>query len=203
MNDELDKLLSDMEGPLPDDANSFLLGFQGGTLAIQRATVDVPNDVLALDNLSFSFDTNIGLFVFPYTHKLNGRLLRLGVVMDSPDKESVRMGQLLLDNLRLPDVQFGKDYTNAVLWSVVNERLGHVPLIRQTLDSLSHHGPYGGASLVNCTRYLRDQIAGIGNSIVLELRYQEPRAFAIFAGAVYYVLDRRHRISERRALFPR
>jgi hypothetical protein len=202
MNDDLKKFLEDVETPLSADAKAFLEN-RTPEMQIKWATINVPEGFLTPDDLSFSFKTSIGTKELPYSHQLNGALLRRHVRMDTPTKEAIRMGKLLLDNLRLPDAQFGKHYTDAVLWPVLDERFGHVELIRDTLDQMSHHDPYQGESLAECRKYLEDCVRGIGNSIVLELGYQEPTAFAVLAGAIYSMLDQRHHISARKVLFPK
>ena len=117
MNKDLEQFLKDMDPPLPVDARAFLKNYK----SIRRATIKVPEGFLTPDDVSFSFVIDAGTIAFPYSHRLNGELLRLGVKMDTSTNEAVRMGKLLLDNLRLPDAQFGKHYTNAVLWPLMKQ----------------------------------------------------------------------------------
>jgi hypothetical protein len=203
MADELEKFLDELEEPIVVSAKAFLREYRKSRLQIERARIDVPDGLAGAEQATFIFDTNAGSFVFPYAHRLNGALIRLGVAMESPSNEAIRMGKLLIDNLRLPDTRFGKHFTDSVLWPLIDQRFGHIPMIRDALDGLAHHSPYRGESLEECGAYLRAAIDGAGNSIVLQLGYQEPRAFAVLAGAVLYMLDQRHHISLRRTLFPK
>lgn len=202
MTDALKRLIADSEQPLSGAGAAIVNGIRNGSLAIRSATVLVPRDALSSSKISFMFETDRGRIEMPYTSRLNEELVRLGVAMSDPDSEAVRIGRLLLDNLRYPDAQFGRHYTDAVLWGVVEERFGRVPAIRAALAEVTQYHPTGDSRFA-CEAYLRQCIDGVGNEIVLTFRWREPDAFRILAGAVHYMFDQRHHLSARRVLFPR
>lgn len=202
MSDALERLIAESEQPLSGPAARFVDGLVSGNTEIRAARVLVPRDVLSREKVVFAFETARGALELPYSPRLNEALIRLGVGMTEPDSEAIRIGKLLLDNLRYPDAQFGRHYTDAVLWEVLNERFGNVEGIRRRLDGITHYSP-SGDSRHSCEVYLRQCLEGAGNTLVLTFGWGQAHAAKILSGAVYYVLDMRHHISAREALFPR
>jgi hypothetical protein len=178
----------------------FLAAIDSRTVHLARQEFVVGSELLEASEGVFVFLTSDGLRrELPWSDVLNLELIKRRIRMATPDQEALRFGMHLLANLQYADDQFGTDFTNAVLWEVVKTRFGRVSAINETLDAIPHDAPTQGAPYLACVTYIETCVDGIGNSLVVELGYDNQRtAFAILSGAVLFVLERRHRLSFRR-----
>jgi len=206
MSDALQKLLDDSDRPLPREALGLLGAIEARAARLEGCDFHVPEDPWSTEVAGTFVLHLVGRapVELDWSEKLNGELLRLGIRVDSQQHEALRFGTHLLSNLRYPDIRFGKDFTNHVLWKVVAERFGSIPEVRRTLGSISHLDPYQSPEYADCQHYLAMCIAGLGNALVTQLRYENHGpAFSILAAAVLFMLDRRHSLSLRHSLFGR
>jgi hypothetical protein len=196
-------LLEQEEPALSADAQTFLADLPAAT---DLHAEFPPGDVLEQDPKCFVFRFRLRseskTVRLPWSSRLEHELYARSIRMDRLEDESARGGTLLLWNLRYIDLSFGRDYTDSVLWELIEDQFGKIDAIRKTLARIHHHRPHESPSLAECFALLDHEIAGYGNSLVLELKYDRQRAYNIQVAAVWYVLDRRHHLSAREILFP-
>lgn len=208
MSDSLQKLIKEMEEPLSSSAIKFLKLYDKKKPEFFTASFEDSTDPFRLGNGEFKFELTytppqLVEFTVPWSPKFESELYRRHIKMASPEQEAIRGGFLLLSNLKFSGIKFGEDYTNAVLVELIKERFGTIDVIRNLLEKVREYNPSKGNSYLDCKNYLKSAINGYGNSLVLELKYKDSKAFIIMVAAIVVLIDKRFRISLRETLFPK
>jgi len=208
MNEILD-YIKKVQAPLDDKAQQFVQRVLGSRGTIASKEFIAPTQPLDLLNglkpyFEFGFNTNSGVekVVQNWMEKIETDFYRAGIQMDSSLSEALRGGTLLLSNMNWPDLQFGRDFTDHVIWDFVNERFGTIEVIRNLLEKIPFNSPRNSASYAECKNFVSTSINGYGNSLVIQLHYGNDIAFPILVAAVAYMLDLRFSITLRKALYP-
>jgi hypothetical protein len=207
MSNPLQKLLDESDRPLPREAVGLLLDIERRSVRLSGCEFHIPEDAWNTEPAGafvVHVVTRQDPIEVPWSEKLNGEFLRLGIRVVSPQQEAFRFGTHLLSNLRYPDIRFGKDFTNSVLWDVVSVRFGSVPEVHRTLKRIPHHSAHQSTEYGECHHYLESCLSGLGNALVVQLHYENRgSAYSILAAAALFVLDRRYSLSLRDSLFGR
>lgn len=208
MSDTLQKLIKDMEQPLQSQAVAFLEEVDKMKPEFFTADFCLPEDPMKANEGYFHFEftstpPRFKIVELPWTPKLEAELYKRHVRMAKPEQEAVRAGMLLLSNLRYADIRFGKDYSSAVLAEVIGERFGDIDVVKSLLAQSRSANASKGNSYQECRSYLKSCVDGLGNSLIVELRYKNNTAFSILVGAIVFLLDQRFHISLRNILFPK
>lgn len=140
-----------------------------------------------------------------FSDELNHELLKRGIRMATTEQETKRIGEHLSFNLStMADGTFGEDFVNDVLIDFSSKRFKHIPIIAQIISSIKTKSRRGMDGYQQCYSFIEHSITGLGNELVLFLKYPDDgTAFAILASAVTFLLDRRFSLSMRRVLFNR
>ncbi len=139
-----------------------------------------------------------------FSEELNRELLGRGIRMATKEQEAKRIGEHLSSNLSDVDSIFGVDFVNDILVEVAFKRFKGVPIIAHLISSIKAQSRRGADGYHKCYSIIEHAIDGLGNELVLFLKYPDDgTAFAILASAITFLLDRRFSLSMRRVLFNR
>lgn len=206
-NDALTRLINEMKRPLDDLTIQFLNQLKARQLTLVSANFIFPKDPLSSHQPYFEFkyrDPNrpaLQILTAEWAPNLEGELYSLRVKMASREEEAARGATLLKSNLEFSDVRFGESYTNSVLCELLNQQFGHIPMVVELLKELTWAPPSKGSAYPDARSYIDAAITGYGNSLVIQLGYEDKEAFGIKLGAVVLLLDIRFSITLRKLLF--
>jgi hypothetical protein len=123
--------------------------------------------------------------------------------MSSPEEETERLANVLLNNLKSAETAFGEGFAQAVLVQMLSEKREYDLvkwLDRAPVTELST----GGDSYARCRQFLESAITGLQNTLVVALGYPNgPPTVKLMADALAIALDERFYITQRDKLFPR
>jgi hypothetical protein len=198
VSDELTKYLLSRE-PLAQDAQQFLTELDAGLRPI-HAEFWVSEDPFNTEPPRFSFKAGDGReWRLEWSDRLSDELWQRRIRMTQADHEAARCGMHLTSNMRYSDIRFGVDYSNSVLVEVVRERFGHIQAIADSLALAPTYPPNKEGSFLECFNYLKHAIDGLGNSLVVEFKYDNQTAFPILAASVWFLVERRFSLPFLRA----
>ena len=205
---KLKQLFAEFREPYPIEVNDMFEQIDQRTARLNSIRFVSPEDPLevALPNFEFYFRLDNApaelILTCSWMVTLEEELYRRRLKVSTHGEEAYRSGTRLLSNLRLPDIQYGKGYTSQVLWRYLDARFGNIPQVREILDNMAHYRPYESVHALDCQNYIKSSIDGLGNSLILQLHYNEKEAFSILVGAIIYMLDKRYNITLGKILFP-
>jgi hypothetical protein len=207
MSDALQDLIRSSEAPLSIDAIALVARLRQRA-ALQRVAFALPDDLLSTAPPHFDFEYILPLesavlrTLLPWSPRLERELFSLGVHTTFPEQEALRTGTNLIHSLAYVDIRHGRDYVNAVLWEVVNDRYAMIDVVATTLFKIAHYSASRGPSYAPCRHEIEQQIDGYQNSLFLELHYPMDLAYRIVVAGLVYLLDRRHTLTIRSVMFP-
>lgn len=206
---QLKNLEKELKTPFPKEFKSLLENIENGISKFVQVNFIAPSDPFKTEKPRFEFQfrqadaSSLLVLECEWQASIEEQLYQLHIKVSSLEQEAMRGGTLLLSNLRTADILWGKDYVDSVLWSVVSDRFEGVQVIQDLKQEFSHNKPYDSTHRIECMNYLKSSVNGFGNSLVLQLQYDDKTAYRILVGAVVYMLDRRFNISLRKTLFPK
>lgn len=139
----------------------------------------------------------------PWTPELEEYLLHeRPTQMDDRADERERFANLLGNNLKTIEAQFGRDFSDAVLVEILGEHPEYA--LGPLLTKVPVYPPsHGGANYRECRMLLEHAIAGLQNTAILKLGYpNSPETVQLIGQALGFVLDDKFHISLRTQLFP-
>ena len=139
----------------------------------------------------------------PWTPELEEYLLHeRPTQMDNRADERERFANLLANNLKAIEAQFGPDFAQAVLVEILGEHPEYA--LGQLLAKAPVYPPNrGSTSYHECRMLLEHAIVGLQNTAVLKLGYPNgPETIQLVGEALGIVLDDKFHISLRTQLFP-
>lgn len=139
----------------------------------------------------------------PWTQELEEYLLHdRPTAMATREEERERFANILGNNLKTLESQFGRDFAQSVFVEILNahpeydlaQLLAKAPTYPPSHNSSGYH---------DCRQFLEHAITGLQNTAVLMLGYLDgPETIRLVGEALALVLDDRFHISLRAQLFP-
>lgn len=209
INHKLKELVSELKRPYSEDVIGFFQNVDAGNARIQAVNFVGAEDPLKMGPPKFEFNYRMAgapaLLVLstPWLATLEQELFNRGLKVATLEQEAMRGGTLLLSNMRYADIAFGQNYSNNVLLDFIRERFGSIDVVTQILSNMKYSLPPNSGQLHDCRNYVESAINGLGNSLVLQLHYDNQVAFRVLVGAVVYFLDQRFQVSLSKILFPK
>jgi hypothetical protein len=133
-----------------------------------------------------------------WTESFQRELLERGVRMKTRDEEAVRTGVHLLSNFAYADMQFGTKLTDTAVWRAISDRFTSIPTVAGSLKASLPSFEPTTKEYENCVSFVRQCIDGYGNSLFVQLKYNDPEAFGILVGGVWIVLQSRFSLFGRK-----
>ena len=208
INKKLKKLVAELREPYPHQVKDLFDRIDQGVTKLNFINFIGPEDPLEMGAPQFEFHflnqgaPNEWILPCPWMATLEEELFKRRLKVQTPEQEAYRNGTRLLSNLKWADIQFGKGYTSQVLWKYLDERFGNIPQIKEILSNVAHYKAYESPHALECQSYIKSVIDGTGNSLVMNLGYDNKKAFSILVGSIIYMLDKRHNITIGKLLFP-
>jgi hypothetical protein len=139
----------------------------------------------------------------PWTQELEEYLLHeRPTAMATHEEERARFANILGNNLKTLESQFGRDYAQAVFVEILKEHPEY-DLARLLAKAPTYPPSRGSAGYQNCRQFLEHAISGLQNTAVLTLGHPNgPETVRLIGEALAIVLDDRFHISLRAQLFP-
>ena len=138
----------------------------------------------------------------PWTQELEEYLLLdHPTAMATREEERERFANILGNNLKTLEHQYGRDYAQSVFVEILN---GHpeYDLARLLAKAPTYPPSHDSAGYYDCRQFLENAITGLQNTAVLKLGYPDgPDTIRLVGEALAIVLDDRFHISIRAQLF--
>lgn len=140
---------------------------------------------------------------YEWDDDLNEELIQQGIRAVSEENEKQRFGLALRAGFRKAENRYGDGFFNAVLGEFIKESgFEEFSEVAEVLKDIHTNKPYKGrrGSYEDCQAQIKHAIQIRAQDLTERLKYPQPTAEQILAGAVARYLDERFTVSDRRRL---
>lgn len=205
IDEKLKQLDKELAIPFPDEIADLLAMVDMKSVFLIDVEFILPDDPLQKGLPQFQFKYNLNnttqVVSCRWFASLEEELFRRGQKVKSLDQEAARGGYRLASNMRLSDILYGASLSNSILLEIIEIRFGNLKPINKLIAQVKHFKKPISENELDCRNYLEACINGLGNSLILQLNYDNAQAYQILVGAVTFLMDRRFSISISNAIF--